>query len=174
MLNFNTTEMRIEWMEKYMADAERLIFGNQVDEGLTLLTDLLYDEPGYGSLHNHIGWAYMYYTADVEKAERHLKLAIYFDPTFFAPYLHLGNLYVRTGRYTEALKNLETGLTKQNANKVAFLESIAHVYELKRDYALAIKTYKEALASSVGFETANFAEGIKRCRKKRWVMMFNF
>lgn len=166
--------MRIEWMEKYMSDAERLIYNNQVEEGLSLLTSLLYDEPGYGSLHNHIGWAYMYYTADVEKAERHLKLSIHFDPTFAAPYLHLGNLYIRTGRYANALSTLTEGLTKQNANRVAFFEGIAHVHELKRDYAAAIKAYKEALASSVGFETANFTEGIKRCRKKRWVMMFNF
>lgn len=61
--------MRIEWMEKYMADAERLINSNQVEEGLGLLNYLLYDEPGYGSLHNHIGWAYMYYTTEVAKAE---------------------------------------------------------------------------------------------------------
>ena len=166
--------MRIEWMEKYMADAERLIYNNQVEQGLFMLTDMLYDEPGYGSLHNHIGWAYLYYTADVEKAERHLKLAIYFDSAFAAPYLHLGNLYIRMGRYADALSSLKIGLTKQNANRIAFLESIAHVYELKRDYGAAIKTYKEALASSVGFETTNFTDGIKRCRKKRWVMMFNF
>ena len=165
--------MRIEWMEKYMSEAERLIYNNQVEDGLSLLIELLYDEPGYGSLHNHIGWAYMYYTTDVEKAERHLKLAIRFDSTFAAPYLHLGNLYIRTGRYAEALSTLTTGLTKQNANKIAYLQSIAQVYELKRDFTLAIKTYKEALASSVGFETANFTEGIKRCRKKRWVLMFN-
>ena len=166
--------MRIEWIEKYMSEAERLIYGNHVEDGLLMLTDLLYDEPGYGSLHNHIGWAYMYYTADVENAERHLKLAILFDPAFAAPYLHLGNLYLRICRYADALSTLKNGLTKQNANKTAFLESIAHVHELKRDYAAAIKAYKEALASSVGFETTNFAEGIKRCRKKRWVMMFNF
>ena len=166
--------MRIEWMEKYMADAERLIYSNQIEDGLSMLTELLYDEPGYGSLHNHIGWAYMYYTADVEKAERHLKLAIYFDPSFAAPFLHLGNLYIRMGRYAEALSTLKSGMTKQNANRIAFLEGIAHVHELRRDYAEAIKTYKEALASTVGLETANFTEGIKRCRKKRWVMMFNF
>jgi tetratricopeptide (TPR) repeat protein len=166
--------MRIEWMEKYMADAERLIYSNQIEEGLMMLDNLLYDEPGYGSLHNHIGWAYMYYTADAEKAERHLKLAIYFDAQFAAPYLHLGNLYIRMGRYSDALANLEKGLTKQNANRVAFIESIAHVYELKRDYSKAIKSYKEALASSVGFDTTNFTAGIKRCWKKRWVMMFSF
>lgn len=166
--------MRIEWIEKYMADAERLIYGNQVEDGLLVLTDLLYDEPGYGSLHNHIGWAYLYYTTDVGKAERHLKLAIHFDPTFFAPYLHLGNLYIRVGQYANALSTLKSGLTKQNANRIAFLESIAHAYELKREYGEAIKVYKEALASSIGFETASFTEGIKRCRKKKWVMMFNF
>jgi tetratricopeptide (TPR) repeat protein len=166
--------MRIEWMEKYMAEAEKLIYNNQIEDGLLMLTDLLYDEPGYGSLHNHIGWAYMYYTADVEKAERHLKLAIHFDASFAAPYLHLGSLYLRMGRYAEALSTLKTGLTKQNANRIAFLESIAHVHELRREYAEAIKVYKEALASTVGFETANFTEGIKRCRKKRWVLMFNF
>jgi tetratricopeptide (TPR) repeat protein len=166
--------MRIEWMEKYMADAERLIYSNQLEDGLFMLNELLYDEPGYGSLHNHIGWAYMYYTADVEKAERHLKLAIHFDASFAAPYLHLGNLCLRMGRYAEALSTLKTGLTKQSANRIAFLESIAHVHELRREYAEAIKAYKEALASSVGFETTNFTEGIKRCRKKRWVLMFNF
>ena len=78
------------------------------------------------------------------------------------------------GRYTDALSTLEKGLTKQNANRVAFLESIGQVYELQREYAKAIKAYKEALASTVGFETTTLAEGIKRCRKKRWVMMFNF
>jgi tetratricopeptide (TPR) repeat protein len=166
--------MRIEWMEKYMADAERLIYSNQVDDGLLILNELLYDEPGYGSLHNHIGWAYMYYTADVEKAERHLKLAIYFDASFAAPYIHLGRLYIRTGRYAEALSTLKTGLTKENANRMTFLECIAQVYELRREYGDAIKAYKEALASSVGLETTTFTEGINRCRKKRWVMMFNF
>ena len=166
--------MKIEWMEKYMADAERLICDNQIEDGLVLLNNLLYDEPGYGSLHNHLGWAYMYYTAETTKAELHLKMAIRFDAEFTASYLHLGNLYIRMGRYSDALLNLEKGLTIKNANRVAFLESIGHVYELKREYAKAIRAYKEALASTVGFEVANLTEGIKRCRKKRWVMMFTF
>lgn len=161
-------------MEKYMADAERLICDNQIEEGLVLLNNLLYDEPGYGSLHNHLGWAYMYYTAETTKAELHLKLAIRFDAEFAAPYLHLGNLYIRMGRYTDALVNLEKGLTTKNANRVAHLEAIGHAYELKREYAKAIRAYKEALASTIGFEIGNLTEGIKRCRKKRWVMMFSF
>ncbi|MEO7988112.1 MAG: tetratricopeptide repeat protein [Chryseolinea sp.] len=164
--------MRIEWMEKYMADAEKLIYENQVTEGLALLDNLLYDEPGYGSLHNHIGWAYLYYTVDIEKAELHLKMAIRFDATFAAPYLHIGNLYIRTGRYADALQYLEKGVVAMNPNKVAFMESIARAYELKKEYAKAVTAYKDALAITVGIESEKFAEGIKRCRKKRWVMMF--
>lgn len=116
----------------------------------------------------------MYYTAETTKAELHLKLAIRFDAEFAAPYLHLGNLYIRMGRYTDALVNLEKGLTTKNANRVAHLEAIGHAYELKREYAKAIRAYKEALASTIGFEIGNLTEGIKRCRKKRWVMMFSF
>lgn len=166
--------MRIEWIEKYMAEAESMMYENRVTEGLTLLDNLLYDEPGYGSLHNHLGWAYLCYTADIEKAEVHLKMAIRFDASYAAPYLHIGNLYIRTGRYAEALHYLEKGLYAINPNKLAFLESIAHVYELEREYTKAIAAYKEALVSTVGMESEKLVEGIKRCRKKRWVMMFTF
>ena len=166
--------MRIEWVEKYMAAAEQLIYNNQIQEGLRLLNDLLYEEPGYSSLHNHIGWAYFYYTSEVDKAELHLKLAIKFNDEFVAPYQHLGSLYTRAARYNEALEILEKGLTKPNANRVALLENIGNVYELKRDYTKAIRTYKEALTSTVGLEITNLNEGIKRCRKKRWVMMFTY
>ena len=58
--------MRIEWIEKYMAEAEQMIArgGLEVDQGVSVLNDLLYEEPGYGSLHNHLGWAHLYYTLD--------------------------------------------------------------------------------------------------------------
>jgi tetratricopeptide (TPR) repeat protein len=166
--------MELKWMESYFVNAEQLIYNNQVNEGIALLEDLLYEEPGYAMLHNYLGWAYMYYTSDVAKAELHLKMAIRFDAEYAPPYLHIGNLYTRLGRNIDALTFLEKGLKCKEANKVAFLEAIARIYELKREYGKAIKFYKEALASSVGFETAQMTEGIKRCQKKRWVMMFTF
>lgn len=166
--------MEFEWMNKYLADAEQMMYDNQVNEGLALMNSLLYEEPGYGYLHNYIGWAYMYYTQQTEQAELHLKMAIRFDAAYSAPYLHLGNLYIRMGRYSEALNCLENGMTKNNGNKVAFLESIAHVYELKKEYNKAIRFYKEALAGTVGHEVTQLTEGIKRCQKKRWVLLFSF
>lgn len=166
--------MRIEWIEKYLAEAEKLIYENKIEEGFNIMNNLLYEEPGYGSLHNHLGWAYMYYSDADARAELHLKMAIKFNVEFTAAYQHLGTLLIRLGRYDEALEYLEKGLTRYKANRTTFLEKIASVYELKKDYTKAIRKYKEALTSTVGFEAANFTEAIKRCRKKRWVLMFTF
>jgi len=165
--------MKIEWIEKYLKEAEGLIYDNKVNEGLELMNGLLYEEPGYGFLHNHLGWAYMYYTQDVAKAELHLKMAIKFSGEYQAPYLHLGNLCIRNGRYLEAVELLECGVQKPNAYRVAFLENIGHAYELNRNYTKAIKAYREAaLASVVTYEITNLTEGIKRCRKKKWAVTF--
>lgn len=165
--------MKLEWIEKYLRQAEDLIYDSNVEEGLRLMNELLYDEPGCGSLHNHLGWAYMYYTSDAERAELHLKLAVKFSNNYAAPYLHLGNLYIRMGRYTEALQYLETGSTLPGANRLAFYEEIARAYELKQQYKLAVKAWKRALAACAGPESVTYYESIKRCRKKRITFLFS-
>ena len=166
--------MRIEWIEKYLTEAEQMMYADKVEDGLGLLNTLLYDEPGYGSLHNHLGWAYMYYTADVKRAELHLTMAIKFYEDYAAPYLHLGNLYIRTRQYALALNALEKGLEKPAANRLALLDAIARVHELRGDYKKAVSTYKVALTASTGAESNAYMEGIKRCRKKRFTLFFSF
>ncbi|MFN5169834.1 MAG: hypothetical protein ACK5DD_09425 [Cyclobacteriaceae bacterium] len=162
----------MEWMNHYMADAERLITENRVDEGLSILHSLLYEEPGYASLHNHIGWAQLYFRSDTAQAELHFRAAIAFDPAFAPPYLHLANLYNRVGRYTNAREMFERGLSCAEANRVALLEGLALSWEMQREFGRAIRFYKEAIAASAGPEFNQLNEGIKRCRRKRWVLMF--
>jgi tetratricopeptide (TPR) repeat protein len=165
--------MRIEWIETCMSDAERLIYSNEVTKGLDVLNDLLYEEPGYGSLHNHIGWAYLYYTSETAKAELHFKMAMLFEKEFAAPYLHMGNLYVRMGRYEEAIAFFEKGLTLPGANRIAFLESAGQAYELRSEYGKAISFYKKAMLTSIAeHEITNLRAGIKRCQRKRLAFYF--
>jgi predicted Zn-dependent protease len=167
--------MKLEWIEQYLKEAEQLIYANEVDRGLNLLNELLYDEPGYARLHNHLGWAYTYYTGDSARAELHLQMAIKFQSDFFAPYLHLGQLLIRLGRTAEALEYLEAGLKKPEANVVALWELIGRAYELKTEYRNAIAAYKNAVVASMADHELNtLNEGIKRCRKKRWVLFFSF
>ena len=167
--------MKIEWIEKYLQEAEQLIINNKVKEGFQLLDNLLYEEPGYGYLHNHLGWAYLYYSDEFAKAELHLKLAIKFNSSYPASYIHLGNLLIRMRKYAEAIKYLKQGLDKPDAHRVGFLETLGQAYELNGDFKNAIKAYNEAIVSSVvTFEVNNLAEHIKRCRKKKWALMFGF
>ena len=167
--------MKLEWMEKYLTEAEQLIYDNRVNEGIELLSNLLYDEPGYGFLHNHLGWAYMYYTPDVAKAELHLKFAIKFDGEYPAPFIHMGNLMIRTNRYAEAIEYLEQGVQKPTASRVVFLEAMGQAYELQGNFRQAIKVYREAMmASVVDHEVTNMTNHVARCRKKRWAAMLKF
>lgn len=166
--------MSIEWIEKYLVEAEQLVTSNNVERGLNLMNELLYDEPGYGHLHNHLGWAYLYFTGDTARAELHLTMAVKFSEDFAAPYLHIGTLYMRQARYTEAMTYLERGLSKPNANRLAFFQSIAQVCEVKREFGKAIEAYKEALTLSVGYESETLMQSITRCRKKRVILFFSF
>ncbi len=167
--------MKLNWIERYLAEAERMILDDRIDEGLSLLNNLLYVEPGYGSLHNHLGWAYLYYTEDLTRAELHLKMAVKFDETFGPAYLHLGDLYIKQARYSDAIACSQAGLAKAMGHRVGMLQNLAQAYELRKDWRLAIKTYKEALLVSVGeYEVSNLVAGIKRCRKKRAVLFFGF
>lgn len=167
--------MKIEWIDKYLKEADELIMNHEVERALDLMNNLLYSEPGYAELHNYLGWAYLYYTGEPSKATLHFNMAIRFDPQYQAPYLHLATLSMREQKYADALGYAEQGLTKPQANKPALFEIIGNVHELRGEFRKAIKSYKAASLNSLGsFETENYQNGIKRCRKKQVTFLFTF
>lgn len=164
--------MRIDWIEKYMMDAQKLVMENQVQEGLNILDGLLFEEPGYGSLHNHLGWVHLYYTHDLQRAEVHLQAAVKFDAQYAPPYLHLGSLYMRLNKFAEAARVFENGARLASADKSAMLEGLARAQEGMQDYKAAMKSYREAAMASLNDgEMKSLTEGIRRCRKKRLMRM---
>jgi tetratricopeptide (TPR) repeat protein len=168
------TDMKIEWLEKHMVEAEKLIVANEVQEGLNILNGLLYEEPGYGSLHNHLGWAHLYFTGNLQMAERHLQVAIKFNAEFAAPYVHLGALYMKQNRFADAAAIFERGLQLDAADKFVMLDGLARAQESVQNYKAAIKSYREAaLASLNDAEIKNLTESIRRCRKKKWMRMIS-
>lgn len=56
-------------------------------EGWGEVNNLLYKEPGYGRLHNVLGWAYMYHTNDARRAELHFAMSMRFAPDFHGHWL---------------------------------------------------------------------------------------
>jgi tetratricopeptide (TPR) repeat protein len=165
---------RIEWIDAMLNQVEQLVYEHKVEEALSIAESLLFDEPGYGNLHNVLGWMHVYYTGNSTLAELHLKCSISFDPTYPAPYLHMAALYQNLYRYSEALDILKKGLVQPTAHRAFFFERMAQIHELKGAYGEAVKLYKKALAATLGQEADRFAESIRRCRKKRLAMMFSF
>jgi len=163
--------MKIEWIEIELTNLEQMIVSDQVGAGLAALNNLLYDEPGYARLHNHLGWAYANYTENEERAELHLKMAIRFEESYEPPYLHLASLYIRQGRYGDAMDCSEDGLVKCKSRRVSLLQYLASACELRKDWGKAIKAYKDALMESVAEnESSGLHAGIKRCRRKRMMV----
>lgn len=166
---------KIMWMEREMENAERLIMSNEVEHGLRLLNELLYDEPGYAPLHNYLGWAYLYSANDAARAELHLKMAIHFAPEYAPPYVHMGTLCNRAGRFNDAINYFRTGMNKPEALRNVLLEGIAQAFEMLGDYRNAIRAYKEAATvSTVDMDVDRLLKSVSRCRRKRVAMMFSF
>lgn len=165
----------ILWMEKYLATAEQMMFDGRVEEGLNVLNNLLYEEPGYGRLHNVLGWAYMYHANEPRRAELHFAMSMRFAPDYAPAYLHMGNLLNQAGRYAEAIGYFRSGLTRPEAIRPALLEGMAHAYELQGEYRHAIRAYREAAnASVVDFEVDRMLKAVSRCRRKRVAFLFSF
>lgn len=163
--------MKFETLDNYLRVAREMIYNGEIDEALKLMQELLYDEPGYYSLHNHLGWALMYYTDDLQRAEVHLLMAIKFNPSYGPSYLHLGNLYIKMRRYSDAVSMLQQGLTKPDIYAAAYYEAMAEAFELLRKYRKAVENYKLAMVNTVGEDAERFIRRIRACRKKRFVML---
>jgi tetratricopeptide (TPR) repeat protein len=167
--------MKITWIDRYLNEAEGLIMNDQIEDGLRILNNLLFEEPGYAPLHSYLGWAYLYYEVDESRAELHFTMAIRFDASYAPPFLHMANLQVREKRYSDAISYAEQGLTKPEANKVALYEVMGNAYEMTRQLGKAIRAYRRAtMSSTASYEVNNFSEGIKRCWRKRVTGLFMF
>jgi hypothetical protein len=57
---------KIKWIEEYLQHALELAWLEGHERALKLLDRLLYEEPGYGRLHNTLGIIYFQYAEDIK------------------------------------------------------------------------------------------------------------
>lgn len=159
---------KIKWVEEYMEQAMEIAWLEGYERALQLLDKLLYEEPGYGRLHNTLGIIYLKYADEPKKAEQHFRLAIRFSPDFAEPYGHLAGLLHQDERHEETIEVCQKGLKARKANKSMLLESMGNAWELKRKYRKAIKSYRDALSYSAELWNCRvLEESIKRCKRKQ-------
>lgn len=163
----NNKMEKIKWMDEYLTHALELAWLEGHEAAVRLLDRLLYEEPGYGRLHQTLGVIY-FNAEEMKQAEVHFRMAIQFDPELADPYFYLSQVLRQEEKYDEAIEVCTKGLTAKQANKSKLLEQVGQAYELKRKYRKAIRHYKDALSYSVEhWECRALEENIKRCRRKQ-------
>lgn len=159
---------KINWIEEYLEEAMRLTNDEGHEPALKLLDKLLYEEPGYGRLHNTLGRIYFYYAEEIPAAERHFRMAIKFAPKFADPYWHLGQLLYQEERLDEAIRVYCRGLKAKQAPKSSLLTGVGKAYELKKKYRKAIAHYKNAMSHSAElWDCLVIEKSIERCKRKQ-------
>ena len=71
----------IKWIDQYIDEANRLVDDEGHEPALKLLSNILFEEPGYAPLHHTLGCIYFYNADDAAKGEQHLRLAIRLSPS---------------------------------------------------------------------------------------------
>ena len=165
--------MTLRILEQCMLDAERAFEERLYLEGKGYLEEALAEEPTYGKAHNHLGWLYLYHLNDLDKAERHLKLALKYTNSYKAPYIHMSTLLFDQGRFDEYELILAQAEQVPGVEKSFIFNEYGRLNEVKGQYRSAIKSYKDAIKWSLNdHEIAIAKDNIKRCRNKRWIFMF--
>lgn len=156
-----------------MFDAERAFDEQLFLEAKGYLEEALAEEPTYGKAHNHLGWLYMYHLNDLEKAERHLRLALKYAANDKAPYIHMSTLLFEMGKLEECEAMLEKASLVPGVEKSFLYNEYGRLNEVRGRFRGAIRSYKDAIRWSLNaHEIAVAKDNIRRCRSKRRYLMF--
>ena len=159
---------KIKWLDEYLEHALEVAWMEGHERALRLLDRLLYEEPGYGRLHNTLGIIYSEYAEEPAQAELHVRLAIKFSPDLADAYTRLADVLAEDERHEETIEVCEMGLKVKKADKTQLLQNVGKAWELKQKYRKAIGSYRKALRNSAElWKCLVLEESIKRCKRKQ-------
>lgn len=107
----------------------------------SLIGDILYTKPHFPL--TNLGWAY-YNKGDYKTAESYLKEALEMQPDFARAQMHLGRVYLATGRLNQARKMFEH-VAESNPKNPFVLYEMGKTYRLLGDYKNAILALKGSI-----------------------------
>ena len=120
-----------------------------------------------------MGWLYLFQINDWEKAEMHLKLALKYAAEYSAPYLHMSHILFEKRRFDEFYKLLDKASAIGGIQKSFIFNEYGRMNEVKGKLRKAVKNYKKAILWTFNDHDLNiYKDNIRRCRDKRWILMF--
>ncbi len=160
-------------LERYIQNAEKAFEQNDYLEGMRFLEEVLTMEPYFGKAHNHMGWLYLYQLNDWSKAEMHLNLALKYAADYQAPYIHMSHMLFEKGKFQELGELLNRASTVGGVQKSFIFNQFGRIHEVDGKLRKAVKLYKDAVRWAFNDqELSVYKDNIRRCRDKRWILMF--
>ena len=148
--------------------ADMAIVEGRLDEGKSMLDEILLIDPAYGRAHNHLGWFYAAKLEKFDRAKEHFELALKFSPDYPAVYLNLGRLYMQIGEFDKGIDLLNRGLNIPGIDKATVYDLLSGIYESRGELRLALMNAKLAWKEAGNTEYMNYLKGsVKRIRAKK-------
>jgi len=160
-------------LDNYILNAESAFERQDWLEGESYLLEALVEEPCFGKAHNHLGWLYLNHLRDLEKAERHLNLAMKYSPKYSAVYIHMTHFLFEAKRFDEQLKLLEMAKTIPGIDFAFIYNEFGRIEEVRGKSRKAVRHYKAALRCSMSdHEMQIIKSNLRRCRAKRLIIFW--
>lgn len=154
-------------IEELYLEAEADIRNSNFQEAFQKYENILCDDPGYAPAHNSMGWIYKSQFENHEKAENHFRAAINSDPFYPHPYFHLATVMMDMDRFKELEEHLEHCFEVYTIDKSWVYDRFGMLYEMTNDYTRAIKSYEQAILSTMNNDKIKEYQGdIERCKIK--------
>lgn len=147
--------------------ADKLIEQGEFAEAKDVLVEIIGDEPDYGRAHNHLGWLYRARLSDFARAEKHLELAVKFDPEYVAGYMNYGNLLIELGEFDKLAELADKAMNVRGIHKPSILVFMSNVAEVRGNLKEALKILEQAKTLSLDEGTLNHVNSeIRRIKSK--------
>jgi len=116
--------------------------------------------------HTYLGWAYSF-QGHYEEAIDECRRAIEIDPEYGNPYNDIGAYLIDAGKCDEAMPWLEKAMRAKRYDCYCYPHyNMGRVWEMKGDWAKAVRCYEDALRENAQYTLARRA-------KNRLLAMFN-
>ena len=154
--------------EQLLSNADLCIKDNKIEDAITILNDIILDDPLFGKAHNHLGFIYETKLKDYKKAEEHYKIAHQTAPDYCAIYYNYAILLSNLKKFNELKELLLKAENVAGINKSTICNEWAIMYEAEGNLDLAIDYYKRVAASTFDNKTLDIAiASVDRCNRKK-------
>lgn len=155
-------------LDEMFFEAEQHIRQGEVVQAVSVLEELINEQPDYGRAHSHLGWLYENEYKDFNRSEQHYKAALSFSPDYPLLYLNYASLLSRLERYEELSGLLERAMKVEGIKKSEVYYEYGIMYELQGHFDEAMVAYKNAIFNSVLTQDIQiYHSAIERCEDKK-------